>query len=191
VVDRDVAVDDDAQGAGGQPRTLVILAAVVVFLLGVLPVALLVRDAVQDPVYAGLDALNLPSWSRLAHEDHSSGNRFCLRSCELRERTYQSAHGSTATDAAFRSALQAQGWQPVVGSGCPTVPTGRYSCWQRDQYVLDLWTRDASCITSEAQPQVPAVPTPTPAGPRTPSADCPAAQASIKVAEAIDPHWHH
>jgi hypothetical protein len=180
------------------------LVAVITFLLAVVPGAFLLRDTVQDPIFVSLDQLSIPAWANLAHEDASSGNRFCVKDCELAERAYQSGRPTAATDTAFQQALLAAGWRHRT-AGCPSGVGGRYSCWQHDQYVLDLWTRDANCSTSEATTapvppgatipamnlplgQVTPAPGPNPTGP--PTANCPLSQVTVKVAHSGDPHWH-
>jgi hypothetical protein len=177
-----------------------------VVLLAVLPALFLIRDAARDPVYAGLDALAVPAWANLGHEDMYSGNRYCVGSCRLRERVVQSGRPSAETDPAYQGALRTAGWERLTGAQCPKTATGVYSCWQRDQYVLDLWTRDASCATSQAGGPNPgpslvvpsnaidAVPSaapsvaPTARGPVT--AACPASQVTVKVGNRADPLWH-
>jgi hypothetical protein len=185
-----------------------LLVALSVLLLGILPTILVLKDATADPVFTGLDQLQLPSWAKLAHEDLASGDRYCMGTCRLRERTWQSGRPTDETDAVYETALRRQGWLRVTGKDCPTVQPGVYTCWQRDQYVLNLWTRDATCGTSlDGGPSLgPSAPKPTnelnvvpstPAGGPTPSpqrsgpatAACPASQVTAKVGNRIDPDW--
>jgi hypothetical protein len=184
----------------------VLLAVLAVLLFGVLPSVLLLRDAVNDPVYTGLDRLQVPGWAKLAHEDLASGNRYCIGTCRLRERTWQSAQPTAQTDAVYETALRRQGWLRVTGSQCPAVQTGVYTCWEHDQYVMNLWTRDATCSTSQAGGATlgPSAPkpsnelntVPSPGGsappPRTgqATAACPVSQVTAKVGNRIDPDWH-
>lgn len=185
-----------------------LLVGLTLVLLAVLPAIFLIKDLAQDPVYAGLDSLGVPSWAKLAHQDAQTGNPFCVGSCKLREREVQSGRPTNETDAAYQSALRKAGWAPLTGAKCPTGQTGKYSCWQREQYVLDLWTRDGSCTTSgvggpsmgpsavlpSTEPGMGDMGSPTPSaapsntGPAT--AACPASQVTIKVGNRADPLWH-
>ncbi len=194
--------DEPAPGRGAA----LLLAGLAIVLLGVLPALFLIREAANDPVYTGLDGLSVPSWARLAHEDTYSGNEFCVGTCRLRERVIQSGRSTAETDAVYQTALRNAGWVPATGLHCPTGQPGVYTCWQRDQYVLDMWTRDASCATSQAggpnpgpslvvpSNEVEAVPSATPstppsrAGPVT--AACPLSQVTVKVGNRADPLWH-
>jgi hypothetical protein len=200
--DDDYLEDDPSTGRGAA----MLLAGLAVVLLAVLPALFLIRDAASDPVYGSLNALAVPSWAKIGQEDMSSGNRYCVGTCRLRERVLQSARSTTETDAAYQGALRKAGWERLTGAKCPTSPTGVYTCWQRDQYVLDLWTRDASCATSQAGGPNPgpslvvpsnaidAVPSaapsvaPTRNGPVT--AACPVSQVTVKVVNRADPLWH-
>jgi hypothetical protein len=186
-----------------------LLVGLTLVLLAVLPALFLLKDLASDPVYAGLDSLNVPAWAKLAHQDAQTGNRYCVGSCELRERVVQSGRPTEQTDAAYQSALRKAGWTPLTGEKCPTGQPGKYTCWQREQYALDLWARDANCTTSGAggptlgpsavlpsgeagmgemgeSPASSAAPSST--GPAT--AACPASQVTIKVGNRADPLWH-
>jgi hypothetical protein len=180
---------------------LTALAGLVLVLLVALPLFLLIRDSAKDPVTANLDSLNVPSWAAVGHEDATSGSRWCVKTCRWRERTWRSDKASRDTDPAYRSALSAAGWTTLT-TGCPAAPgTGSYSCWQREQYRLDLWTRDAVCGLSGVAPSPGAtLPAATPsAGPNdlplpVPSASgppptCQGALVTAKVAARLDPHW--
>ncbi|MBO0869690.1 MAG: hypothetical protein J2P15_14100, partial [Micromonosporaceae bacterium] len=197
-------VNEVAERRVGRAATL-LLAGVALVMLGALPTFFFIRDAVRDPVFVELDQLAVPSWAALAHQDSESGSRYCIQTCRLRERDWQSARATAETDAAYQTALRRAGWQPATAPGCPKVSEGRYSCWQRDQFVLDLYTRDANCTTSLADgPSLgpsaavpsdavngapPTGPVPRPTGPI--SAACPVSQVSAKVGDQVDPHWHH
>ncbi|HKS99386.1 MAG TPA: hypothetical protein VJT31_07635, partial [Rugosimonospora sp.] len=196
-------------GEVGRPRgqaVALLLAGLSVVLLGILPVLFLLRDSGHDPVYAALDALDVPGWAQLAHEDTPSGNRYCVQTCALHERVVQSGRNTAQTDAAFEGALRTAGWARVTDGRCPTARTGVYTCWQRDQYVLDLWARDADCNTSqlggpnpgpsmvvpsnevESVPSAPPAVPPSRTGPVT--AACPLSQVTVKVGNRADPRWH-
>jgi hypothetical protein len=201
--DDDYPLDESSTGRGAA----LLLAGLTIVLLAVLPALFLIRDAARDPVYTGLDALAVPAWAKIGHEDMYSGNRYCVGSCRLRERVLQSARTTAETDAAYQGALREAGWLRLTGGGqCPTGRAGVYTCWQRDQYVLDLWTRDATCATSQAGGPNPGpsmvvpsnamdtVPSAAPSvaprqsGPVT--AACPVSQVTVKVGNRADPLWH-
>jgi hypothetical protein len=164
-------------------------------LLGLLPAIFLVRDAAGDPVFAGLDSLELPGWAAQGHQDLASGNRWCVDTCMLRERTWHSTKPAADTDPVYRRALISAGWQPWHTAGCPTAP-GSYTCWQRDEYVLDLWTRDTPCSLASVPPtplaggpSASANPVPTPTGAEPPPT-CAGSLVTAKVANRVDPNWH-
>jgi hypothetical protein len=174
---------------------LVALGAVAVVLLALLPAIFLVRDASGDPVLAGLDSLELPSWAAQSHQDQASGNRWCVDTCRLRERTWRSTKPAADTDPVYQRALISAGWRPWHTPGCPTA-NGSYTCWQRDEYVLDLWTRDTPCDLASLPPVPPAggpSVTATPVAPPTgtePPATCAGSLVTAKVANRVDPNWH-
>ncbi len=176
---------------------LVTLAAIAVVLLAALPAIFLIRDAAGDPVFASLDSLVLPGWARQSHEDVASGNRWCIQTCRLRERTWRSVKPVNDTAPVYERALTDAGWHHWHSSGCPTAP-GVYSCWQRDEYALDLWVRDAPCDlagvapvpgTSPSNPDPSAGPVPTPTG-SEPPATCTGSLVTAKIANLGDPNWH-
>jgi hypothetical protein len=181
-----------------QRARLTVVAAVVALLL-VLPAVLLLWQRSGDPLAGQLDELSVPAAVNLHHSDDSGNSAYCVHSCAWLKRIYQSGQSADRTDAVFKGALISHGWQKADGK-CPKPADGSYSCWQRDQYVLDLWVRPADCGSSAANPlpvpseSVPpgegdAAPSagPSPSGPAT--AQCPAAQASLQVANAADPDW--
>jgi hypothetical protein len=135
-------------------------------LLVALPAVFLVRDASTDPVFAGLDRLNLPGWAAQVHQDTATGSRWCVDTCRLRERTWRSAKPAQNTDPVYRQALTGAGWHLLHTGACPAPPTGVYTCWERDEYVLDLWTRDAACDLGNLAPAPgrPAAPAPGASG---------------------------
>jgi len=157
--------------AGRAPVLALAVAALVLFVA--LPAVFLLRDASADPVFADLDNLRLPSWAAQAHEDSATGNRWCVQTCRLRERTWRSAKPAQATDPVYRQALSDAGWRLTQTGSCPAPPTGFYTCWQRDEYVLDLWTRDAACDLGNVAPAPGRS-----GGPADPSAGIPPPEAS-------------
>jgi hypothetical protein len=176
---------------------LVILAAVAVVLLAALPAIFVIRDASADPVFAGLDSLSVPGWAAQSHQDLFSGNRWCVETCRLRERTWRSTKTTKDTDPVYQQALIAAGWQHWHGTACPSA-AGVYTCWQRDEYALDLWTRDAPCDLANVAPlpgtspsalDPNATPIPAPTG-SEPPATCDGSLVTVKVANRADPNWH-
>jgi hypothetical protein len=193
--------DEEPVPASEQERQrarLAVVAAVVVLLL-VLPLTLLLWQNAGNPLGGQLDELSVPKTVDLHHSDASGNSRYCVHSCAWLKRIYQSGEPADRTDAMFKAALRTHGWQPADAK-CPKPADGGYSCWQRDQYVLDLWVRPAGCGNSAYQPlpvpsetkppaegDVPPTAAPAPSGPAT--AQCPAAQASLQVANVADPDW--
>jgi hypothetical protein len=181
---------------------LTALAGLVLLLLLALPAFLLIRDSGRDAVTAELNGLALPSWAAVGHQDQISGNRWCIETCRWHERTWRSSKAAAETDPAYRSALAAAGWT-ALATGCPAAPgTGTYSCWQREQDRLDLWTRNAVCGLANVAPSPGATPpstAPSAAAPGDlpvpgasasgPPPACQGALVTAKVAPANDPHW--
>lgn len=129
------------------------LILVCLLLLGALPAVLAIRQATRDPVFAELDALAVPAWAAATHDDLASGSRWCLGHCRYRERTLQSTRLVAETNSAYQNALIKEGWKPWTLADCaePSV-VGEYTCWQRDEYTLDLWVRPAPCDFSQPAP---------------------------------------
>jgi hypothetical protein len=186
--------------AGRAPVVALALAAFV--LLAALPAVFFARDASADPVFAGLDELNLPAWATQARQDASTGSRWCVQTCRLRERTWRSAKPAPATDTVYQQALTAAGWRPWHTPGCPVPASGVYTCWQRDKYVLDLWTRDAACdlagvAPAPAGPARSGAPVPDPSagipspGASEPPPTCDGSLVSAKATERYNRDWHH
>ena len=181
---------------------LLALAGLVLVLLVALPAFLLIRDSAEDPVTTGLDSLALPAWAAVGHDDQTSGSRWCIQTCRWHERTWRSSKAAKETDPAYRTALTAAGWTPLT-TGCPTgaAGAGSYSCWQHEQYRLDLWTRDAPCGLANVAPSPGAslpsaapsatsdlLPAPA-ASASAPPPTCPGALVTGKVAARVDQHW--
>ncbi len=188
----------------GRQLHLVTLAVVAIVLLAVLPAVFLLKDASDDPVFSGLDGLPLPAWAAQGHDDQAAGNRWCIGTCKLRERTWRSAKGAQDTAPVYEKAFTDAGWLRWQTSGCPKPQTGVYTCWQRDEYVLDLWVRDAPCdVTNVPGGPASAGPgastgihaqggpgqLPIPSGSEPPPT-CGGSLVTAKVGNGVDPHWH-
>jgi hypothetical protein len=135
------------------------LSLIVAVVLGAPVGFLAIRGATRDPVFADLDAMNLPTWASLKHQDEASGSRWCIRECRFRERTWESARTPDQTAVAFEKALRGDGWVSWKAPGCPAEGIEGYdTCWQRDEYVLDLWVREPVCDVKPVRPTVGPVP---------------------------------
>ena len=169
---------------------LVTLSVVVLLLL---PLAFGIRAATRDPVLRSLDALDVPGWAAHNVDDRSSGSRWCFLDCRFRERTAQSERSFADTQKAYAAALTTAGWRRWNVSGCPDQPIspqdGRYSCWRRDEFTLDLWVRLPECAVDAVAAQDPAaLPSTGPDGVVPTTIDprnCTGSTVSIKVQNAI------
>jgi hypothetical protein len=158
-------------------------ATVVLLVLAVLgaPLAFYaVREAARDPVFGDLAALEVPGWAARDPQDETSGSRWCIGQCRLRQRIMRSERTPEETSAVYTNALRKAGWVPWKIDGCP--PEGQQgfeSCWQRDEYVLDLWVYQPEC---EVQ-----LKTPDPNQPATPLAEavCPPTVVTIKIINKV------
>ncbi|GGL13526.1 hypothetical protein GCM10012284_55370 [Mangrovihabitans endophyticus] len=195
----DSASGDDDQQAGGlqaarsQLRArrglrVLVVAAVSVLLLGALPVLLGLRASGNDPVFASLNTLQVPDWAAGSVQDNSSGSRWCLIECRFRERTAHSQRPFEETARLYTSALAQAGWQPWKVHECPDQPItdGRYTCWRRDEYTLDLWVHLPECAADAVAAQDPAaIPSVGADGTVPDPAACTGSTVSIKVQNAI------
>ncbi|WP_305786689.1 hypothetical protein [Symbioplanes lichenis] len=166
--------------------TLVSLSVVV---LGLLPLIFGLQSLTRDPVFNSLDALSVPGWADKDVEDRSSGSRWCFLDCRFRERVVQSQKPFDQTDQAYAAALKQAGWAPRSGE-CTDQPStdGKYTCWTRDEFTLDLWVREPECAVDARAAQDPSVlPSVGPDG-VVPTADpktCVGSTVSIKVQNAV------
>jgi hypothetical protein len=166
--------------------TLVTLSVIV---LGLLPLLFGIRSATRDPVFNSLDALSVPTWAANRVDDRTSGSIWCFFDCRFRERTAQSDRSLDETDKVYSSALTTAGWQARSGD-CSDQPnvSGKYTCWTRDEFSLDLWVRPPECAVDAVAAQDPAsLPSTGPDGlvPTTDPASCTGSTVSIKVQNAV------
>ncbi|MEU8006601.1 hypothetical protein AB0B66_36055 [Catellatospora sp. NPDC049111] len=164
--------------------TLIALVAVVV---GALPFYFVLRAATRDPVLTTLDALDVPSWAVTSGktEDNIYGSRWCLIECRYRERSLESQRGIDETTEAYTKALTDAGWSRWNVASCvlDEGTEGKFSCWRRDEFTLDLWVRPIT--TPECTDLLRNRPTVGPSqGPAQPSAD---PSAAPSAAPAGDP----
>jgi hypothetical protein len=130
-----------------QLRTATVVVALLV-ILGAPLAFYVVREVTRDPVFVELDGLDLPSWAARQHSDQAEGSRWCIRECRFRERTWESQRSPVETDQAYERALREAGWRVWNAPGCPPENIdGFETCWQRDEYVLDMWIREPTCET--------------------------------------------
>jgi hypothetical protein len=189
----DLAADVTGLPASVRRLRLLTSLSVILALIGAVPAALVIREATRDPVLIALESLDLPAPVARRNRDASFGNRWCLRQCRSRERTWDSERGVEDTAPAYQRALRDAGWRPWLAPGCPPEGIdGHGSCWQRDEYVLNLYVRAAACpgrpggapaagVPAPGSPTLPGGPA-APAPPSTSGApSCPAALATVKV----------
>ena len=165
------------------------LVLVALLLLAAYPVYLFTASVAQDPVFGDLDGLDLPGWADIQHEDVASGSRWCIDQCRVRQRTFASERKPEETNQAFATALRDAGWRPRTSGYCPQVAEGVASCWQRDEYVMDMWIRAPICDVPPPRPSITAAaPTPEPGVTplASPTAVCPGALITMGVFNSID-----
>lgn len=167
------------------------LVVVVLLVVAAVPGFFMLRAATRDPAFNSLDTLNLPSWAAASPTDAVVGSRWCIRECRFRQRTLTSERGPDETAQVYERVLQDAGWNRwKVLVGCPDNPVpGKYSCWKRDEYTLDLWVRDPPCVSDPLRnrPTV-AAPKVTPSAPVAagpPADDCKGSVVTIKVRNGI------
>jgi integrin beta 3 len=174
---------------GKRRLPVITLVTLSVLVLGLLPLFFGIRAATRDPVFNSLDALEVPGWAATEVDDRSSGSRWCFLDCRFRERTAQSDRPFEETAKVYSDALITAGWKPWQVGECPEQPVdGRYTCWQRDEFTLDLWVRLPECAVDAVAAQDPAaLPSTGPDGvvetanPKS----CVGSTVSIKVQNAI------
>lgn len=111
-------------------------------LLGALPAFLFIREVTRDPVVRSFEQLAVPSWASRNPVDKGMGSRWCVGSCRVRLRTWDSDRGIAETRKVYQTALARQGWRPWRVSGCEPQNLGEeHGCYRRDEYTLDLVVR--------------------------------------------------
>jgi integrin beta 3 len=166
---------------------MVTLALVSLLVLGALPLYFGIRAATRDPVFNSLDALDVPSWATTKTEDRVDGSRWCIMECRFRERSVESQRAPDETARVYEGALAAAGWQRWKVAQCPDQPVdGHYTCWQRDEYTLDLWVRKPECAYDPLRLRPTVGPSGAPAAGPSAAVPCTGAAVSIKVRNRID-----
>jgi hypothetical protein len=162
------------------------LVVVAMLLLLAYPIYELTKAGVKDPVLGQLDALNLPGWADVNHDDATAGSRWCINQCRYRQRTWESERKPDETNLAFDTALREAGWRPRTDGICPGATEGTATCWKRDEYVMDMWVREPICDVPPPRATVSPRPSAT-AGPSPPAAQaCPGALVTMKIFNAVD-----
>ncbi|MEU4558195.1 hypothetical protein AB0F72_07390 [Actinoplanes sp. NPDC023936] len=133
-----------------------VLSTLAALVLLVLPAVFGIRSMTSDPVFASLDALNVPSWAAQKAEDQGYGSRWCFLDCRFRERIAESEKSFPETTEAYTSALTAAGWKQWKVADCPetaiNTDEGSYSCWRRDELTLDLYVSLPGCAVEQVTP---------------------------------------
>lgn len=170
-----------------QRLRMLTLMAIVVVVLGALPLYLLIQAATRDPVFTSLDALQVPGWAAGASEDQVAGSRWCVLECRFRERDIASEKTPEETNTVYVQALEDAGWTRwKPAAGCPLEPVdGHYTCWRRDEYTLDLWVRNKPCSDELLRNRPTAAPDPSAAALPTGKDECSGSMVSFKVYNAI------
>ncbi|GIJ58176.1 hypothetical protein [Virgisporangium aurantiacum] len=138
------------------------------------------REAGSDPMFGHLSGLAVPGWAARDAKDETTGSRWCIGECQLRQRILRSERNPEETSAVYVTALRKAGWAEWKIEGCPSTDQGGFeTCWQRDEYVLDLWVYQPEC---EVQLKVP-----DPSQPATPLAEavCPPTVVTLKVINKV------
>jgi hypothetical protein len=170
------------------------LTLVAVLLLAAYPVYLFTHTAAED-MFGELDSLSLPGWAAGPHEDAARGSRWCIGECRIWDRTWQSAQGPAETQHAYEVALRDAGWLTRTKGACPSAQAGAASCWQRDDYVLDMWVRAPICEVPPPRPTTSGKASAAPTGSSAPvrsagpgnttNPPCPGALVTVKIYSAV------
>jgi hypothetical protein len=162
------------------------LVLVVLLLLAAYPVYLFAHALAADPVFAGLDRLNLPSWAAYEHADHDEGSRWCIGRCKVRTRTWLSQRGPVETSPVYESALTGGGWRADT-EGCPeSTADNLLSCWKKDEYRMQMQIRAPLCEAPPTRAPVPGATATGEAQPADTNPVCPGALVTMYVFNATD-----
>jgi hypothetical protein len=168
----------------------VTLTLVVLLLLAAYPVYLFAQALAKDPVFSGLDGLDLPQWAAYEHADRAEGSRWCLDNCRSRTRTWLSERGPEETQAAYVQALNSDGWRAYAGTCQQSADDSVITCWKKDEYVMVMHVYPPVC---EAPPPRDPVPGATPTATESASPEptdtrpvCPEAAVTMYISNAID-----
>jgi hypothetical protein len=158
----DGEAEADPRGAGAELRhklrtqrrlRLITMLSLVAVVLLVVPAFFGIRALSNDPVFASLDKLNVPTWAAQKIEDQGYGSRLCLLECRFRDRMAESEKAFPETAKVYTAALSEAGWQPWKVADCPETPVekneGDYSCWRRDEMTLDLFVSLPGCAVEQ------------------------------------------
>jgi hypothetical protein len=130
-----------------------VLSALAAMVLLVLPAFFGIRAITSDPVFASLNALNVPSWATQKAVDEGNGSRWCFLDCRFWERMAESERPPKETAAVYTGALKEAGWQSWEVANCPDNPVnadeGSYTCWRRDELTLDLYVSLPGCAVEQ------------------------------------------
>jgi hypothetical protein len=177
----------DLRRARGEVRRLR-SATVILLVMAVLgaPLAFYaLREAARDPVFGDLAALDVPAWAARDVRDEARGSRWCIGQCRLRQRIMRSERDPRETAAVYTEALRKAGWVTWPVEGCHAEgETGVESCWQRDEYVLDLWIYQPECEVQFKAPDP--APSGAPGGAANEAeAVCPPTVVTVKVINRV------
>lgn len=162
------------------------LVLVVVLLLAAYPVYLFTRTFAQDPVFMGLDGLNLPEWAAYEHDDAAEGSRWCIGECRARQRTYLSEQDPLSTQPVYAEALLADGWRLRQENCPPSSEQSVITCWYKDEYVMLLHVYVPSASSCEVPPSREPIPGMTLPPATSSNRICPASFVTMYISNAID-----
>jgi integrin beta 3 len=164
------------------------LVLVLVLLLAAYPTYLFLKANTTDPALSELNGLDLPGWATISKDYAESGSRWCIGQCRFRKLSWASEKTPEETQPVYDTALRDAGWRPLATGPCPTVEAGSLTCWQRDEYIMNMWVRQPSCDIPPPRPTGSANPEASapPASPTTPAEVCPGALVTVEVWNAID-----
>ena len=162
------------------------LTLVVLLLLAAYPIYLFTQSLARDPIFSGLNGLNLPEWAKYDLEDRKTedGNRWCIPKCLGWQRTWWSKRDITESQAAYAQALLDDGWRRYEGPCIQTADDSVITCWQKDEFVMVMHVFVPFCEEPAPRPTLPGTtPTaePTPTGPT-----CPGAKVEMYISNAVD-----